>query len=144
MNNPTALVFAVIGGGMVVGAGRNAVNGRASRRWPVVSGQMISSEVTSQRTGMTQSHRGGVEYQYVVDGVTYTGDRIAFGTRWSLRKSSSEALISRYPVGATVSVSHHPTEPSFSVLEPGVQSAVVGGQALFGLVGTIGALVEAF
>jgi len=74
-----------------------------------------------------------VAYEYVMNGSTLVGRRIAFGQRNYGRKKKAEAEIARYPVGAPVMVWVSPIDPRDAVLErsaPGAMLYLVLGIAL--------------
>lgn len=92
--------------------------------WPRVAGVVRASGV--ERTEATGTKRRGslwatVRYEYVVDGQTYEGDRVAYGDYGSILRSHAEDIVARYPVGAAVTVSYMPNSPEESLLEPGIR-----------------------
>ena len=111
-------VFCIIGA--IVAGGISAadiLNGRASRSWPSVTGTVVSSQI---RNGSKRTYHADVSYQYAVHGIPYVRDRIVFGQYGSTDKSIAAAWVQKYPLGASVQVSYAPSDPSRSVLEPGV------------------------
>lgn len=122
--------------------------GSASENWPTVDGQIISSSVESSYSsggsGVGSSRYDPiVEYEYSVEGESFTGDRISFAQQSYSHNTSAEAITKRYSVGRTVPVSYDPEDAANSVLEPGVESgnwlgigvgiifAAVAGRMLF-------------
>ena len=91
---------------------------RASAAWPVVNGQIVTSEVTTHtdREGTTYSDR--IKYVYTVDGVEYQSSVVVIGGH----EYSAHNVVARYPLNAKVSVAYDPSKPSRAVLEPGVES----------------------
>ncbi len=96
-----------------------------SRTWPSVPGTIVASGIstsTDTNRGRPGSHATeydvGLRYDYVVDGMPYTGNRIAIrGTSYS-SPSSAQRELQRYPVGQTVNVYYNPQDPEQSVLKP--------------------------
>ncbi len=114
------LIIAGIGG---VIAGSVLVDLRTAKRsaaWPQVKGKVLTSRV-SRREG---SYSVRLEYEYAVDGVQYTSDRIKFGATVTVGsgKEEANAITERYPVGSEVTVYYDPHKPSRSVLEREVEA----------------------
>jgi len=123
-----SLVMTLIFGGIGLGLllfGRSARRkALASQSWPTVAGTVTESEVKvtqhSSGSGMdaqeTTHYRPVVKYQYSVEGMEYTGSRIAFGAMNSAH-SAANAVVARYPAGASVTVRYDPEKPAEAVLE---------------------------
>jgi hypothetical protein len=86
-------------------------------------GTVTESEVkiTEHNPGTAWMHRDHlhkpvVKYQYSVEGMEYTGSRIAFGAMNSA-PSAANAVVARYPSGASVTVRYDPEKPAEAVLE---------------------------
>jgi hypothetical protein len=94
----------------------------ASTGWPTASGTVAESTVvhsTSRRKGRTSSsHTPRVTYRYVVDGREFEASRISFRVNSSSR-TAADAVVAKYPTGASVTVHHSPDDPSLACLEPG-------------------------
>jgi len=87
-----------------------------------VPGVVLSSKVVSD----SDFDVPAIEYSYDFDGVAYRGNRVAKGplflTNWP---GPAERLVSRYPVGATISVFVDPKDPHRAYLQPrGYKGAV--------------------
>ncbi len=99
-------------------------NAARSADWPSVEGTVLSSQVhrASGAAGLRRSARSAygpsVHYEYRVDGVTYTGSKVAFTVKGEGERES-RAVATRYPEQGPVRVHYDPSDPSFSVLEPG-------------------------
>ncbi|CAN0457817.1 unnamed protein product, partial [Hapterophycus canaliculatus] len=61
-----------------------------------------------------------IEYEYVVDDVTHTNDRISFRFTEGNNIDALNALSGKYSKAAAVQIHFNPTDPASSVLEPGV------------------------
>lgn len=105
-------------------------------RWPTVTGVVKSAKMQSSTDndgGTTYSPK--VAYSYEVAGSRFEGDRLAFGVM-SSSSGYAAGVLSRYPVGQTVTVHYLPEDPSEAVLETGIHG---GTWVCFG-VGTAFAL----
>ena len=116
----------------------NLRRGYRSRRWPDVPGIITNSHTTEHSTGEGRVLIPTVNYNYSVDGVAYSGSRVAFGDDTSYARGYAQDVCSRYPIGQKVRVFYDPSDSASSVLAPGPSHAawfatVVG--ALFVLVG---------
>ena len=92
----------------------------ASQRWSTVSGRVVSSRLRGGYfpAGPALAHveHVAVDYQYVVQGTTYTADAVSLG----FARESHERTLKRYPVGTRVLVYYDPQKPGRAVLEPGL------------------------
>ena len=108
----------------------------AATRWPTVPGRVLKAGTVEEwlpRTGATV-YRPAIAYEYEVAGRRYTGDRLRFGDVDSVHRLDAEALVSRYPVGATVTVAYQPDRPEVATLETRVDWPSIGLRALAMLV----------
>ena len=83
-----------------------------------------------------------LKYEYSVDNLDYTGNRIRF-TSFDInyeREHKAKREISAYPVGKKVSVFYNPNNPTDSVLVVGVGSRVYMGFGLGILLLAIGGI----
>jgi len=63
-----------------------------------------------------------VRYDYSVGGRSFSGTTISFvfpQEEWG-KKCFPQRVVDRYPVGKTVRVYYHPSNPKLAVLEPGI------------------------
>ena len=114
-------VFLYLGFELVRGEIGSLRGGSASQSWPTVDGQIISSSVESSYSSGSSSarHYPIVEYEYSVEGESFTGDRISFAQQSYSDYKSADVVTKRYSVGRTVPVFYDPEDASNSVLEPG-------------------------
>lgn len=98
---------------------------QASPQWPHVDGIIMKARVFQPHgVGGHEQVPGHdwmteVQYQYQVNGATYTGNRIrAFGVR-HFTEESAQTELKPFPAGATVPVYYDPANPKSSVLIPG-------------------------
>jgi hypothetical protein len=89
--------------------------------WPVVPGRVTVSRVEERRGddggARHRSYEAVVEYRYQVGGLSFSSRQIALGLRMSGSRTGADAIVTRYPTGATVEVHHDPTNPSEAALE---------------------------
>jgi hypothetical protein len=85
-------------------------------KWREVPGVVLHSEVAFE----WEFYRPVVEYEYVVDGVTYRGDTIVSGLIQFNWKGAAARLINRYPVGAKIPVFVDPADPRNAALQLGL------------------------
>lgn len=137
------LVFVLIGLGQ-----RQRV--RASARWPSVPGRALAAEIKKRvyTTGKGNTRRSDawyqpeVKYEYVVEGVRYESDRVAFGgikrqTEEEVRQVMEQAM----PAGS-LRVFYNPRRPQDAVLLNAEQSGA-SGSLVAGVVIIIAAAVTA-
>ena len=110
-------VFILGGLAFLVGTGWFALQVEASRTWPKVPAQVVSSElgfrVDSDNDRFVDPD---VTFRYDIEGKTYTGDRVSFG---SGDAAWSQARVNAYPVGRVIDVRVNPDDPTDAVIEPG-------------------------
>ena len=135
------LIFGIIGVVMLVKYFQDKKKADASTSWSSVSGRITESylreENRTDSDGYPQTYYyPEVRYEYDLLGATYTGDKIAFGSKTGngSQKKTQEAL-AQYPVGKSVSVYYDPNNPEDAVFE-----RRVGGK-VFLIVGIIFCLV---
>jgi hypothetical protein len=89
---------------------------RASASWVPTAATIAHAELLTSATTDSAEYRISVAYEYVVNGVRYTGKRIGFGPRSYTRKKRAQAELERYPVGCTVTAYFDPENPGDAVL----------------------------
>lgn len=110
--------------------------GRAiqSTRWPRTTGKVVESTVReSSGTDDSTTFAPMVRYTYVVEGKTLESKQVAIGAV-SGSQSGAEAVVEKYPLGAEVTVYHHPKLHYLAVLEPGHWALPAVATAISGLV----------
>ncbi len=90
--------------------------GSASRRWPVVEGEILISRVVPDDG---DSFRPKVQYQYRVDELEYQSETVTY-KGFEASREISEKIASSYQRGSKVPVYYHPRHPKWAVLEPGM------------------------
>lgn len=117
------LIFGIIGGVMLFKYFQDRKKAEASQAWTSASGRITESYVrredSTDSDGYPQTYYyPEVRYEYDLLGATFTGDKIAFGTKTgnSGQKKAQEAL-AQYPVGKSVTVYYDPNNREEAVLE---------------------------
>ncbi len=128
---------------------RNIVHGLNSRNWPMAEGKVVHSGVQAHQStddeGDTSTTYGAsIQYEYSVSGQEIQGTRRSFTEMRTNSIRRAEQILARYPQDSSVTVYHHPDNPSISVLEPGVKwwiyalMIIVLGLLVFGVIGALG------
>ncbi len=149
------LFFSAIGIVLIIISLRRRQHAQESQRWLTTDGLITLREAAVSQTSDTSGNASAsyyprVEYEYTVMGTQYHGTRIAFGAVKNYpQQADVQAVLARYPEGATVAVHYNPNQPEDAVLEqsaPAANLALVIGViflvvALCSAVGGIGALL---
>ncbi|MFH1923230.1 MAG: DUF3592 domain-containing protein [Planctomycetota bacterium] len=115
------IVFTLAGGGLGVWATTTLIEAAASRSWPQASGRITESRVESwEDSEGDRSYAASINYEYEVNRIRYTGDRISFGDHSSGGPSLAHSLVRRYPTRKGVQIFYDPNRPERSVLKPGL------------------------
>jgi len=134
-------VFTLLGC-ILLGVGVHNIRGaEESKSWPTVEGEITTAEVLDKRKpGERHStYKARIEYQYSVEGVAHSGDRVSFaGDVSSSNRGAASELTARYREGSKVAIYYDPEDPSDSVLEPGMTAMVYLFPAIGGLFLVIG------
>lgn len=106
----------------------------AARHWPVAEGRVVYSRVHEEgRWHDDYTERLKLEYEFTVDGRTYTGHRVRAGQEldltlghgpgkaWSTSRSDADL----YPPGTEVSVLYDPRNPKRCCLQEGGWAGIV-------------------
>lgn len=128
----SAFLGIAVGGLMLLGAGLFlTARSLGSYSWETTQGTITQSVVTSGIQGSTRFRTRGVpsnqtkqrinvEYEYEVEGKTFTNDRISFRFNEGNNIETLNALVLKYSKQSTVPVHYKPSNPGVSVLEPGI------------------------
>ncbi|MCA9135552.1 MAG: DUF3592 domain-containing protein [Planctomycetales bacterium] len=131
------LLFMVVGIAVLHSSLQTWRRAGSSQNWPVAQGQVLSSEVV-QEEGYLQSDRASsrgepttfysphVQYEYVVDGKTYRGERITMMDGSSTDQHRSELIVQEYRPGPVL-VHYDPQAPQNALLKPEDVSGIVPG-----------------
>jgi len=99
---------------------------QASRDWPHVIGKITSANLTEDSRGEGTSYEAKVQYEYAVNGVHFTGDRIGFTPQSYVRSNRARQVLDMYRVNAAVTVYFDPAKPGQAVLEREAPNMILG------------------
>ncbi len=121
------LLFTLVGGVVAYLGVGDLFAAKASQDWPTVRGVIISSSVerqddrgSSDRDSTT--YHAQIIYEFWVDEMKFTGDRVAFGEFGSSDPAHARRIVSRYPNGESVAVYYSEADPTECLLEPGIKA----------------------
>ena len=132
------LLFALTGAALLIYGLPLVRDARGIGSWPSVDGVIKSSEPeVVGREKDRRTYAPSVSYHYVVQGKEYEGHRVTLVPRNYPQLYAVQNALAPFPVGATVKVFHHPSDPANSVLVPkrtGTEWAYpIAGALFFGL-----------
>jgi hypothetical protein len=107
------LIFLIVFPFALWKAWKNIQMAKASTGWPTVSGTVT----TSARAKVMFRKQPRVTYSYSMNGAPFAGQRISFAGGHP--PGQTDAILSRYPVGQQVVISHAPNNPAEATLETG-------------------------
>ena len=128
-------VLLAVGLGIIAFEGYAGFKGFEASAWPTASAQITKSAMMNGTMEQQKLRREEIEYIYNVHGNTFQNDRIQFGHMRLLDRRSlsfvKRGMLNNYSRDSTVRVHYNPSDPSDSVIEPGlpVSSYVVIGIA---------------
>lgn len=131
-----AVVIFAIGGLLTVFGIKGIFDAVGTADWPVAEGTIVQSEISKRKLDqpLKYEYSPSVRYEYVVDGENYRNSTIRPGGRRSSRiKTEAEYRLAPYPKGQKDKVYYNPDNPGKSLLEPGMNFAVLMYPA-FGIV----------
>ena len=128
------LVLILLGIGIfsVVSGIRNRKKGEASLSWPTVDGVItntwIEEKTDTDEDGISSTtYTPHWEYQYQVEGTTYTSSRISYGAvKGYGRRSKAQEELGRFPIHSIVKVYFDPYNFTETVLVPGTKGTMLG------------------
>ena len=126
-----ALAFGVIGIVLIVLYFRNKNKAKASETWPQAEGRVVSTNIRVDEMDDEESSRiryvPEVHFEYEIEGMTFEGKRIAFGSdpSFGMRKKAVEYL-EQYPQDRVVTVFYNPENPGEGVLSQKMRSMTAG------------------
>ena len=112
--------FICIGLVMLVFAVYGSIRSIHASRWPAVAARLLSAELETDfgKNGRV-SYRVRVRYEYGVDGIVYSGDRVAFGYHGSSERGRHRAILNKLKAAENLQVRYSPSNPSVSTLSAG-------------------------
>ncbi len=114
---PGLIVLAIIGVALTFLGSVKLKNALATNKWPVTKGTITSAEVSG-----AVKYYPSIKYAYTVDGVEYTSDRISNMNFNTKKRSVAEAVVNKYPLGSETKIYYNRSDPSASLLEPGINT----------------------
>lgn len=135
----------ILAGAAVMAFGiRDFVRAKSSPDWPTAPGIVVESRVESSSSDGSTTYGARIRYEYTVNGVVHSGDKVAFGDYDSSDSDHAKQVVNRLPVSKKLTVRYSPEDVSVAVLEPGIK-----GQSwfmpIFGAVFlTVGVAMAAF
>jgi hypothetical protein len=118
----SGLLFLVIGGGTSLYGTYLWLLAAASRKWPATAARITRSSIEQKQQhyeyrGWVTTYYPKVQYEFVVGGAHFTGDRIQFGgPAGSENIERAQSIIDYYHEDATTSVFYDPVEPGTCTL----------------------------
>ncbi|HYE73668.1 MAG TPA: DUF3592 domain-containing protein [Blastocatellia bacterium] len=110
---------------------KNFYWGVVSSSWPSTVGQITSAKIkhTTYKGRPTVNTDADIQYTYAINGRYLTGERKEFlSDGRGFGRHTGYDFLEKYPVGTDTSVYYDPSDPTLSVLEPGLEfSRVMGG-----------------
>jgi hypothetical protein len=93
-----------------------------STKWSSTSGVITESRLQVGYIKQIEGFWPDLRYDYSVNGIAFTGDRIDFHLQDHLQaKDGAESWLKFYPTGKVVTVFYDSNNPSISILEPGMK-----------------------
>ena len=88
------------------------------RRWTRVPGVVLSTDLVpmTHRGSAGTSYRPVVRYSYRVNDTEHRGNVFTHGMQSGGSKRWAQRIIDRYPPGTSITVLHHPTQPTQACL----------------------------
>lgn len=116
----SAIIFILVGAGIVWFANWSIKKSKAQQKWPTVNGTVISTKINETYTKKKREYTPSVTYGYTVNGTQYTSNRISFAVRQYQKRSKASSIVNRYRAGSQVVVHYNPLNPAEAVLKVGV------------------------
>jgi Protein of unknown function (DUF3592) len=107
-----------------------------SARWSSTQGEVVAGLLGSASPAQALTR---TRYRYTVNGVSYDGKRVRFGSEL-ISRGEAEQVLGRFPVGQSVTVHYDPNDPASSVLDRERVSGGVIVNLLLGMLLVITAL----
>ena len=118
------IVGLLILGTLVCSVATNVTSGvthsLASQRWPRVSARVVESSVYEDGRDVARRWEPDVVYQYTIGNQTFTSRRIRFLMSPIYQEEQASKISALYRQGRVVQVAYDPSNPSESVLQPGL------------------------
>lgn len=103
--------------------GYSLINQLRARSFARVTGYITHSEITTHHSDDGVTHGVDIRYHYEVNGQSFEGNRFRYGEGSSSDSGWARRAAGIYQVGAEVPVYYNKSNPSESVLSPGVDGS---------------------
>ena len=123
------MAFCLVGCSAIIGvfdgfAAWRIAHQELARGFPQADGTLARSEVElSAGDAESAAYLPKIEYDYVVAGRPYTGNRYRYGTIGHTSHASVERIVRRYSPGHQTKVYYNPADPADSLLQPGLDGS---------------------
>lgn len=119
------IIAIVLGGVLLIVAGRSIFLGRKSQSWPTTPGTVLYTGMETYQSrdedgSLSTTYGATIQYSYEVGGTTFQSNRRTFTEVKTSSRRRVAQILERYPQGSAVSVYYDPNDPSNCVLETGV------------------------
>jgi hypothetical protein len=119
------IIAIVLGGVLIIVAGRNIFLGRKSQNWPTTPGTVLYTGMETYQSrdedgSLSTTYGATIQYSYEIGGTNFQGNRRTFTEVKTSSRRRVGQILERYPQGSAVSVYYDPNDPANSVLETGV------------------------
>lgn len=117
----------------------NARLSAASSSWPTAPGLIYSATVDKKVTTYCDSegnenesttYEPRVEFSYTVGGTQYSGTRVSFARLQFYSEKKANAIVAKFPAGATAPVAYDPQDPKSSVLDRDIKASSITWQTI--------------
>ncbi len=88
--------------------------------FPTTAGQVLQSQVEREHDADGTTYSADIRFAFEVEGEQFESDSYRFGVTGHSDQSEANRAVSKYPVGADVTVYYDPQNPELAILEPGV------------------------
>jgi hypothetical protein len=102
---------------------RMGMEGWQAKSWPLAKGRMIKSRFSEYRTknGIRIARLClDIDYLYMVNDKIFEGRRYDAGWKCFASEDNIKDIIKRYPTGREIKVYYNPSNPSISMIQPGI------------------------
>lgn len=117
-------VFYLVGFGLLGYGLRCAQLSVRAASWPKAEGVVKHIALHEDKDSEGTTYHVNVQYSYTVDGVSYDGDRVAFGYAATSGRKMHEQLHERLAGAKTVQVRYDPANPAESCLSFGLHRSI--------------------
>lgn len=139
-----SFVVVAVGAGIAVAGHVMGGKAREVRGWPTVEGKLLQADTKRERTADGDRVVPKIQYEYAVDGQTYTSAAFEPGYRYYEDRSDISRELNPFQEGATVTVYYNPSQPAEAYVNARPRGGIVVlagyGVGLLGILMLIGGL----